>query len=171
MIERMIEEKLNRALSSIPSNSLAPQSDGKPVAKEPVKQAAQESVDWGSKSNAELWSTKVKGASEKKIRRSYEAIAFYNDTVATGDNDRLAMTNQALRELSGVNGLLVGDWIKAHADEVISHNSKYGMQNAKDPSKTETYYNKRHESEKITKILNLANEQFLDGEALKSQQK
>jgi hypothetical protein len=64
----------------------------------------------------------------------------------------------------------VGDWIKAHADEVISHNSKYGMQNAKDPSKAETYYNKRHGSEKITKILSLINEQFLDGEALKSQQ-
>ncbi len=69
-----------------------------------------------------------------------------------------------------MNGLLVGDWIKAHADEVISHNSKYGMQNAKDASKTETYYNKRHGSEKITKILNLVNEQCLDGETLKSQQ-
>jgi hypothetical protein len=34
------------------------------------------------------------------------AIALYNDTVATGDNDPLAITNQALRELSGVNGLL-----------------------------------------------------------------
>jgi hypothetical protein len=62
-------------------------------------------------SNADLWTTKVKGASEEKIRRSYEVIALYNDTVATGDNDRLAITNQALRELSGVNGLLVGDWI------------------------------------------------------------
>jgi hypothetical protein len=81
----------------------------------------------------------------------------------------LAVTNQALRELSGVNGLLVGDWIKAHADEVISHNSKYGMQKAKDPTKAETYYNKRHGQEKITKILNLVNDQFLDGEALKSQ--
>ncbi len=98
------------------------------------------------------------------------AIALYNDTVATGDDDRLAITNQALRELSGVNGLLVGDWIKAHEDEVISHNSKYGMQNAKDPSKTETYYNKRHGTEKITKMLSLVNEQFLDGEALKSHQ-
>jgi hypothetical protein len=39
-----------------------------------------------------------------------------------------------LRELPGVNSLLVGDWIKAHADKVISHNSKYGMQNAKNPS-------------------------------------
>jgi hypothetical protein len=121
-------------------------------------------------SNADLWTTKVKGASEEKIRRSYEAIVLYNDTVATGDDDRLAITNQALRELSGVNGLLVGDWIKAHASEVISHNSKYGMQNAKDPTKTETYYNKRHGQEKITKILNLVNDQFLDGEALKSQQ-
>ncbi len=99
-----------------------------------------------------------------------QAIALYNDTVATGDDDRLAITNQALRELSGVNGLLVGDWIKAHADEVISHNSKYGMQNSKDPSKAETYYNKRHGAEKISKILSLVNEQFLDGEALKSQQ-
>jgi hypothetical protein len=38
-------------------------------------------------SNADLWTTKVKGASEEKIRRSYEAIALYNDTVATGDNE------------------------------------------------------------------------------------
>jgi len=101
---------------------------------------------------------------------SYQAISLYNDTIATGDNDRLAITNHALRELSGVNGLLVGDWIKVHADEVISQNSKYEMQNSKDPSKTETYYNKRHGSEKITKILNLVNDQFSDGEALKSQQ-
>jgi hypothetical protein len=121
-------------------------------------------------SNADLWTTKVKGASEEKIIRSYEAICLYNDTVATGDDDRLAITNQALRELSGVNGLLVGDWIKSHADEVVSHNSKYGMQNSKDPAKTETYYNKRHGQEKISKILNLVNDQFLDGEALKSQQ-
>jgi hypothetical protein len=97
-----------------------------------------------------------------------DAIALYNDTVATGDNDRLAITNQALRELSGVNGLIVGDWIKAHADEVITHNSKYGMQNSKDSSKAETYYNKRHGAEKITKILSLVNESFLDGEALKN---
>jgi hypothetical protein len=60
---------------------------------------------------------------------------------------------------------------KSHANEVISHNSKHGMQNAKDPTKTETYYNKRHGAEKITKILELVNERLLDSEALKSQQK
>jgi hypothetical protein len=44
------------------------------------------------------------------------------------------------------------------------------MQNAKDPSKAETYYNKRYGAEKITKILGLVNDQCLDCEALKSQQ-
>jgi hypothetical protein len=166
MIGRMVEEKLSVALSNLPVTQQV--SESKPTAHAPAKEV--EAIDWAGMSNADLWTTKVKGASEEKIRRSYEAICLYNDTVATGDDDRLAITNQALRELSGVNGLLVGDWIKAHADEVISHNSKYGMQNAKDPSKAETYYNKRHGAEKITKILNLVNESFLDREALKSQQ-
>jgi hypothetical protein len=44
------------------------------------------------------------------------------------------------------------------------------MQNAKDSAKVETYYNKRHGQEGVTKILSLINEQCLDGEALKSQQ-
>jgi hypothetical protein len=169
MIEQMVTDKVNKALAGVTVVTGDTQvSQSKPKTQAAAKQP--EVIDWVGMSNADLWTTKVKGASEEKIRRSYEAICLYNDTVATGDNDRLAITNQALRELSGVNGLLVGEWIKSHADEVISHNSKHGMQNAKDPSKTETYYNKRHGSEKITKILNLINEQFLDGEALKSQQ-
>jgi hypothetical protein len=169
MIERMVSEKIEQALASRPvTQQVSQTSEGKAKAQAPVKEP--EVIDWGGMSNADLWTTKVKGASEEKIIRSYEAICLYNDTVATGDDDRLAITNQALRELSGVNGLLVGDWIKSHADEVVSHNSKYGMQNSKDPAKTETYYNKRHGQEKISKILNLVNDQFLDGEALKSQQ-
>src|SRR4028119_870642 len=165
----MVTQKVQQALSNLPkSEKVSQTSEGKAKAQAPVKEP--EVIDWVGMSNADLWITKVKGASEEKIRRSYEAICLYNDTLATGDDDRLAITNQALRELSGVNGLVVGDWIKAHADEVISHNSKYGMQTSKDPSKTETYYNKRHGSEKISEILSLVNERFLDGEALKSQQ-
>jgi hypothetical protein len=169
MIERMVSEKIEQALSNLPTTQQASQTrESKPSTQAPAK--PQEVIDWAGMSNAELWATKVKGASEEKIRRSYEAICTYNDTLATGDDDRLAVTNQALRELSGVNGLLVGDWIKAHADEVISHNSKYGMQNSKDSQRLDTYYNKRHGAEKITKILELVNGQLLDGEALKSQQ-
>jgi hypothetical protein len=164
MIERLIEEKLSKALSGLAiAQPTAQAIESQPVTKAPVKEP--EVIDWFGMSNADLWATKIKGASEEKIRRSFNAIALYNDTIATGDNDRLAVTNQALRELSGVNGLLVGDWIKAHADEVISHNSKYGMQNAKDPQRLDTYYNKNHGAEKITKILRLVNEQCLDNEA------
>jgi hypothetical protein len=139
MIGRMIEDKLQQVLSNLPASQQVSQSQQnktrtQAIAKEP------EVIDFSGMSNADLWTTKVRGASEEKILRSYQAICLYNDTMATGDNDRLAITNQALRELSGVNGLLVGDWIKAHADQVI------------------------------TKILNLINEQFLEGEALKSQQ-
>jgi hypothetical protein len=167
-IERLIEEKLSKVLSNLALAQPTPATETKSAAKTLTKQ--QEAVDWEGKSNAELWASKAQGASVEKVRRAFNAICLYNDTIATGDNDRLAVTNQALRELSGVNGLIVGEWLKNHADEVISHNSKYGMQNAKDPSKTETYYNKRHGAEKITKILNLVNASFLDGEALKSQQ-
>ena len=180
MIERMVSDKLQQALSNLPITQQVNQArQSKPTNQTPAK--PQEVIDWVGMTNADLWVTKVKGASEEKIRRSYEAICLYNDTVATGDNDRLALTNQGLRELSGVNGQLVGEWIKSHADEVISHNSKYGMQpldEAGNPARdkntgeirTDSYYNKRHGKEKITKILNLINEQFLEGEALRSQQ-
>ena len=180
MIERMVTEKIEQALSNLPVTQAVNQAtQNKPITQAITK--PQEIIDWFGMSNADLWTTKVKGASEEKIRRSYNAITLYNDTIATGDDDRLAITNQALRELSGVNGLLVGDWIKSHTDEVISHNSKYGMQpldEAGNPARdkntgeirTDSYYNKKHGKEKITKILTLVNEQLLNGEALKSQQ-
>jgi hypothetical protein len=43
------------------------------------------------------------------------------------------------------------------------------MQNAKDPQRLDIYYNKHHGLNKITKILNLIKQQFLEGVALKSQ--
>jgi hypothetical protein len=169
MIERMVSEKVQQALANLPATQAVNQASQNKLATQAIPKP-QEVIDWSGMSNADLWTTKVRGAAEEKIRRSYEAICLYNDTVATGDNDRLAVTNQALRELSGVNGLVVGEWIKNHSDEIISHNSKYGMQNAKDLSKVETYYNKRHGQEGVTKILSLINQQCLNGEALKSQQ-
>jgi len=76
-----------------------------------------------------------------RVKGEAITIALYNDTVPTGDDDRLAITNQVLRELSGVNGLLVGDWIKTHSDEIITHNSKHGMQKATDLQRLNTCYN------------------------------
>jgi len=170
-LEKKITEAVEKALSqnaivtASTSASTQPAKTSTQSRPAPIKE---DTADWELKTNADLWGSKAKGAAVEKIRRSFMAITTYNDTLATGDNDRLAITNQALRELSGVNGLVVGDWIKSHADEIITHNSKYGMQNSKDPSKVETYYNKRHGQEKITSILSLINGELLDGEALKS---
>lgn len=131
-----------------------------------VKVAPQkEEIDWQAKTDAEVWGSKTPGAAVEKIRRSYLAICFYNDTVATGDGDRLAITNQALRDLSGCNGLLIRDWIEQHKDEVISHNAKYGMENKKDPSNPASYANKGKDTDKI---LLLINEEFLRGEGFKA---
>lgn len=79
MIEQMVSQKVNEALSNLPVTQA---SEGKPRTQATAKQV--EAIDWTGMSNADLWTTKVKGASEEKIRRSYEAIALYNDrTYAT----------------------------------------------------------------------------------------
>ena len=171
LIERMIEQKLQTVLSKVlPSSNLELSTKvTNSTSPEVIKpKAPKESVEWETKSNEELWNSKVQGSAIEKIRRSYQAICNYNDTLATGDNDRLAITNQALRELSGTNGIMVGDWIKNHTDEIITHHSKYGMQNAKDPSKVETYYNKRHGKERIENILRTISDKFLDGQSFKN---
>ncbi|MHC5771333.1 MAG: protelomerase family protein [Nostoc sp.] len=124
-----------------------------------------EEIDWQAKSDAEVWGSKATLATVEKIRRSYQAICLYNDTVATGEGDRLAVTNQALRDLSGCNGLMIRDWIEAHKDEIISHNAKFGMENKKDPSNPASYANKGKDTDKI---LLLINEEFLSGEAFKA---
>ena len=178
-LEALIEAKINQAIALKFSQlevSPQPQPEIKIAELIPQKihQATQrrnlpdrEVFEWEHKSHAELWKSKVSGAAEEKIRRSFEAICAYNDTIATGDNDRIAVTNSALRQLSGTNGLLVGDWIKNHVDEIVGHNSKYEMGNSKDSSKTETYYNKRHGKQKTEAILKTINEKLLDGEAIK----
>jgi hypothetical protein len=60
-IERLIEEKLDKALSNLALAQPTPVTEAKPVVKTPTKQ--QEAVDWEGKSNAELWTSKAQGAS------------------------------------------------------------------------------------------------------------
>ena len=119
--------------------------------------------DFTNLSHTELWQTKKKGAWKEKILRSFTAIRRYNDTIATGDNDRLAINGAVMRTLSGVNGVQVGNWLKDHKDEVISHNCKYEMGNSKDPSRLDTYFNKKYGSVKINELLQLISVECLDG--------
>jgi len=43
---------------------------------------------------------------------------------------------------------------------VVSHNAKYGMGNKKDPTSTETYFNKGKD---VERLLKLVSNKFLDG--------
>ncbi|MHC5854909.1 protelomerase family protein [Nostoc sp.] len=157
MIQKMVDEAVAKALqgkTTVTTTAI-------PAKVAPIK----EEIDWQAKTDTEVWGSKTASAALEKIRRSFQAICLYNDTVATGDSDRLAVTNQALRDLSGCNGLLVRDWIEAHKDEIISHNAKFGMENKKDPSNPASYANKGKDTDKI---LLLINDEFLSGEAFKA---
>jgi TolA-binding protein len=161
-LDSWLEQKVIEVVNKITlGGTIAPATTATPAKVAPVK----EEIDWEAKTDAEVWGSKTAGAAVEKIRRSYQAICLYNDTVATGDSDRLAITNQALRDLSGCNGLLVRDWIEAHKDEIISHNAKFGMENKKDPSNPASYANKGKDTDKI---LLLINEEFLSGEGFKA---
>ncbi|QLE46697.1 hypothetical protein FD723_41670 (plasmid) [Nostoc sp. C052] len=161
-LDSWLEKKVIEVVNKVTlGQGIAPAAKSIPAKVAPIK----EEIDWQAKTDAEVWGSKATLAAVEKIRRSYQAICLYNDTVATGDSDRLAVTNQALRDLSGCNGLVIRDWIESHKDEVISHNAKFGMENKKDPSNPASYANKGKDTDKI---LLLINEEFLSGEGFKS---
>jgi hypothetical protein len=161
-LDSWLEAKIIEVVNKVTlGGAIAPAAKSIPAKVTPIK----EEIDWQGKTDAEVWGSKATLAVVEKIRRSYQAICLYNDTVATGDSDRLAITNQALRDLSGCNGLVVRDWIESHKDEIISHNAKFGMENKKDPSNPASYANKGKDTDKI---LLLINEEFLSGEAFKA---
>ena len=161
-----LESWLNKRLETLLNEKLAgmniPATQQTREVVVPVKQVKE--VDLTGLTNAELWGEKRKGAPDEKIRRSFLAICDYNDTLATGDNDRLAITNLALSQLSGANRGVIGEWVAQHRDEVVSHNAKYGMGNKKDPTSTETYFNKGKD---VDRLLRLVSDNFLDGQAIK----
>jgi len=97
------------------------------------------------------------GSAQEKVRRSYLAVTSYNDSVPS---DRLAVTNQVLRQLSGSNGNDVSKWMKEHQDEIISHNAKYSM-NTRENDLT-TYYNKRYGAGKIEEIVEVIRQNYLE---------
>jgi hypothetical protein len=141
-LEALIDRKISEALARVQPTAVS-QPQTKPA------QTKTNDIIFEELTDEELWKNKSKGSSEEKIRRCFVAIKLYNDTVATENSNRLAITNQALRDLSGANGLIIGDWIKQHTDEIISHNAKYGMENKKDPSNPASYANKGKDIESI----------------------
>ena len=110
--------------------------------------------------NDKLWAGRKHP--EEKIRRSFLALIEWNNTFAPSNAERLAVTTQSLRALSGCNGLMVSEWMQAHSDEILSHHSKYAMLNPKDPQALTTYFNKGKDQDGILKAIN---EKLLGGAA------
>jgi hypothetical protein len=129
------------------------------------KPAKTDDTDWEGMSHEQLWQTKKQGASSEKIRRSFLAVGYYNGEVADGDTlPKIAVTNQVLRDLSRCNGQLVGDWMRDHEDEIISHNENFGMFTK--TGQLESYANRQLGLLKVKQTLEVVNEKFLDGQAL-----
>lgn len=146
-IARILEEKLGHLMQA------APQSPEKAPTKTPEKPVEKTPTDFSDLSNAALWASKKPGATDEKIKRSFMAVTAWNDYQAVSNDERLAITNSILRDLSNCNGQAIKTWMNNHEDEVVSHNSKYGLQNSKDATKIETYANKRLGAEKISELI------------------
>ncbi|MFM6001744.1 MAG: hypothetical protein ACKPA7_00365, partial [Sphaerospermopsis kisseleviana] len=101
--------------------------------------------------NAELWQSRKTGVSEEKIRRCFIAVRDYNNEVATGDNDRIAITNIVLRNLSGANGQVVSSWMEQHKNEILQHNNKFNM-GSKDHNNLYTVFNRGKNTDQYLEI-------------------
>lgn len=132
--ERLRERQTSQTLTSTPTTQPQPQ---------PQSEAPQPTKDWESVPSDELRKSKVSGAADEKIRRSFVAITKFNDYTAKDLNDKWAVNNRALRQLSGAHGGLVKSWMERHQIPIDDHNTKHGLTQ---------YHNKRHK-EDITDVI------------------
>ena len=127
-ISRILDEKLSQVLPQI--EELKVTSSRKKVRKSKPKE---DDTDWESLSDEELKKNKSRGAAQEKLRRSFLAITNHNDHKARDNNGQpdisqmWVINNQALRQLSGCNGMLVKDWMECHQTAIDDHNSKHGL--------------------------------------------
>ncbi|NJM20826.1 MAG: hypothetical protein HC874_24935 [Richelia sp. SL_2_1] len=137
-ISQIVEEKISAILDEklsklIPATSTTPITSKPKNTVKPKQQPKQDDIDWESMSSEELRENKSRGGAEEKLRRSFLAITDHNDHKARNkdgqqDTDLMwSITNQALRQLSGCNGMLVKDWMERHQGAIDDHNSKYGL--------------------------------------------
>jgi hypothetical protein len=164
LIKNEIALQVKEALKGVKSEVKV---EVKPEVKEDVKPTAAKTddTDWEGMSNEDVWKTKKQGASTEKIRRSFVAVGFYNGEVANGEDlPKIAITNQVLRDLSRCNGQLVADWMRDHADEIISHNEGFGVFTKS--GQLESYANRQIGISTVKTVLEVVNNRFLDGQAL-----
>jgi hypothetical protein len=151
--QQQTEKKFNQLLQLLQNQHIQQQptevittEDIKQVDNQP-KQAKQITRDWESVSKAELFGegekkpAKGTGATEERIRRAIEAIMAWNDQFEHDKNSerKWSINNRAVRDLAGVNGIAVKEWLESHHRLVSDHNAKHGI--------TDVYHNRCHKTE------------------------
>jgi hypothetical protein len=154
--QQQTEQKFNQLLQLL-QNQPKPQQPTETIATEELKQeddqpkqpkqAKQVTRDWEGVSKAELFGegenkpAKGTGATEERIRRAVKAIMAWNDQFLHNQNSKRkwSINNRAVRDLAGVNGIAVKEWLESHHQLVSDHNTKHGI--------TDVYHNRCHKAE------------------------
>jgi hypothetical protein len=140
-----------QATEAIASEQTSQVDQPKPAEKPQPKQP---SKDWESVSKAELFGegdhkpAKGTGATEERIRRAIEAMMAWNDQFPHDQNleRKWSINNRAVRDLAGVNGQAVKEYLESHHQLISDHNIKHGV--------TGDYHNRVHKAPgKTTKDL------------------
>jgi hypothetical protein len=148
---QLLQSQQQTSAEPIASNQLIqteqPKTEEKPQPKQPTR-------DWESVSKAELFGegdktpAKGTGATEERIKRAIQAIMDWNDQFPADSNKerKWSINNRAVRDLAGVNGQAVKEYLESHHQLVSDHNIKHGV--------TGDYHNRVHKaSGKTTKDL------------------
>jgi hypothetical protein len=149
---QLLQNRSSQEATEASASEQTPQTEQpKPVEK---RQPKQPSRDWESVSKAELFGegdhnpAKGTGATEERIRRAIEAIMMWNDQFPHDQNPerKWSINNRAVRDLAGVNGIAVKEYLESHSLLISDHNIKHGIANE--------YHNRVHKSPgKTTKDL------------------
>ncbi len=151
--QQQTEQKFNQLLQLLqnqptqqPIETIATEEPKQEESLQP-KQPKQPTRDWEGVSKAELFGegdnkpAKGTGATEERIRRAIEAIMAWNDQFPHDENSerKWSINNRAVRDLAGVNGIAVKEWLENHQQLVSDHNTKHSI--------TALYHNRCHKAE------------------------
>ncbi|MDJ0716195.1 MAG: protelomerase family protein [Prochloraceae cyanobacterium] len=126
-ISRILDEKLSKLFPQPIAVETPTASEVVSTKKTFIPQPKEDDTDWEGMSSEELKQNRTSNAAEEKLRRSFLALTSHNDMKATSNDERWVINNQALRQLSGCNGMVVKDWMNRHRVAIDDHNGKYGL--------------------------------------------
>lgn len=140
--------KIDKTVETITQNEQAEQAEQIEQVKTVNTKTIKRNVDVASVPFSELKNMKSEEAFQEKMIRAYKAITEYN---GQAPENKIAITNAIFRIICGGNSLRITEWMESHKDEIISHNTRYGV-GGKNENELLTMYNKSLGAEKIKTI-------------------